>query len=63
MSVPEWTVGDRLRKARELAGLSREDVATITGVTVRTLWNYEHDRTPPKRFVIDTYAELGHVDP
>jgi transcriptional regulator with XRE-family HTH domain len=39
--VPEWTVGDRLRKARELRGLEQGPFAALIGVSRGTVSNYE----------------------
>jgi transcriptional regulator with XRE-family HTH domain len=35
--VPEWTLTDRLRKAREHAQLTQKDLATRLGVTATTV--------------------------
>lgn len=39
--VPEWTVGDRLRKAREIARLDQQPFADAIGVSRGTVSNYE----------------------
>lgn len=45
--VPEWTMGDRLRKAREDAGLSQAQLAAAIGISRNTVSNAElGDRTP-----------------
>lgn len=49
--LPEWTLGDRLRKAREHAGLSREELADILGVKKNSLWNWEADASRPRDLV------------
>lgn len=43
--VPEWTVGDRLRKARELLGLDQGPFALLIGVSRGTVSNYERGLT------------------
>ena len=43
--VPEWTVGDRLRKARELLGLDQGPFAARIGVSRGTVSNYERGST------------------
>lgn len=43
--VPAWTIGDRLRKARELAGFEQIQFAEHIGVDRRTVSNYERDVT------------------
>ena len=35
--IPEWTVADRLRKARESADLSQAELAELTGISRRTI--------------------------
>jgi transcriptional regulator with XRE-family HTH domain len=35
--VPEWTLTDRLRKAREQAGLTQQALAVAIGVTKQTV--------------------------
>lgn len=44
-TTPTFTTGDRLRKAREFAGVSVHDMAEALGVTRNTVTNYEHERT------------------
>lgn len=45
--IPEWTMGDRLRKAREDAGLSQAELADRIGISRNTVGNAEiGDRTP-----------------
>lgn len=55
-TIPRWTLGDRLRKAREYAGVSREELADDLDVTPRTISNYETDHSRPRRPVIRLYA-------
>ena len=44
--VPEWTVSDRLRKAREERGLSQQELADASEgeLRLRTISNYERAR-------------------
>lgn len=49
--IPTWTVSDRLRKARESAGLTHDELAELVGVSRSTIYNYEspdwdRDRRP-----------------
>lgn len=39
--IPEWTMGDRLRKAREEAGLDQAALAEALGVSRATISNHE----------------------
>lgn len=43
--IPEWTIGDRLRKARVSAGFEQTEFAAVTGITRGTIHNYESDKT------------------
>ena len=54
--VPEFTLGDRLRKAREHAGVTTDEMAVVIDVTARTIGNYENDRTPVRGPVIKEWA-------
>lgn len=45
---PEFTQGDRLRKARETAGLSQEQLAAELGVSKNTISNYETGNVKPR---------------
>ncbi len=47
--VPSWTLGDRLRKARESRGLSQSELAEATGISRRSISTYETDETGPRR--------------
>jgi transcriptional regulator with XRE-family HTH domain len=46
--VPEWTVGDRMIKARTVADLSQEQMGEYLGLSRVTLSRYEtgHNRVP-----------------
>jgi transcriptional regulator with XRE-family HTH domain len=52
----EWTLGDRLRKARELAGYDAKAFAERIGVSRDTIRSYEADRYLPKRPVLLAWA-------
>ena len=54
--VPEWTVGDRLRKARTSANVSAEEMAGILGRGVRTIYNYENGYTRAPELTLKLYA-------
>ncbi|MDO1481429.1 helix-turn-helix domain-containing protein [Rhodococcus ruber] len=51
-TVPEWTQADRLRKAREVAGLTQTELAQILELTRRTISYLESGERPPKRTVL-----------
>jgi transcriptional regulator with XRE-family HTH domain len=47
--VPDWTIGDRLRKARRAASIGSASMAETLGVTRQTVAAYESDRSPINR--------------
>jgi DNA-binding XRE family transcriptional regulator len=55
-TVPVWTLGDRLRKAREHAGLTVDEMAEVLEVSDRTVRNYENDVSPIKRPAIRSWG-------
>lgn len=59
--VPQWTVGDRLHKARTWAGISVESMAEDIGRSTRTIRNYEADVTVPPLLVLRQYAYRTRV--
>lgn len=59
--LPTWTIGDRMRKAREEAGISAKQMATRLDMHRNTISGYEHDRIEPKRPVLLVWARLTDV--
>ena len=51
-SIPQWTMADRLRKAREHAGLEQNDLAGRIGLSRGAISAYERAVTVPKRPVL-----------
>jgi transcriptional regulator with XRE-family HTH domain len=47
--TPEWTLTDRLRKAREHRGLEQAQLGELIGIHRRSVVNYELGRTQPRR--------------
>src|SRR5438128_7623407 len=47
-AVPVWTFGERMRKARETAGLDRETMAERIGVSPEAIRKWEYDRAKPR---------------
>jgi transcriptional regulator with XRE-family HTH domain len=47
--VPDWPLTDRLRRAREFAGLDQTTLAGELGLSTNTISNYERGFTTPKR--------------
>jgi transcriptional regulator with XRE-family HTH domain len=60
--VPAFTYGDRLRKARELAGFERAQFASELGVHRQSIARYEHDDAEPSRPVVVLWGLLTQVD-
>lgn len=56
ITVPEWTPGDRLRKAREHAGYTQSAFADHIGVSARSLGKYERGEASPRRPVLLAWA-------
>ena len=50
-------VGDRLRRARRQSGLTQSQAARVTGVTIKTIQNWEMGRTEPPAWAIRKLAE------
>ena len=59
--VPEWTIGDRLRKARNLTGLTVEDFARRTLISAKTINNYEADRVEQQPLRLEKWASVTGV--
>lgn len=53
--IPEWTLADRLRKARELTGLSQSEFADQIGVSRNTIGSAEKGG-PVRRITLNAWA-------
>lgn len=60
-TVPQWTLEDRLRKARQAAGLSQGELADIIGVARQTVSNSERGTHRAVRVVHKAWAEACGV--
>lgn len=60
--IPEWTTGDRLRKAREASGLDQSELGERIDVSRRTIGNYEVGRVEPRMIVMKQWALATGVD-
>jgi transcriptional regulator with XRE-family HTH domain len=47
--IPDWTLGDRLRKAREARGLSQTELSEMADISRRSISKYEADEAMPRR--------------
>lgn len=54
--VPVWTVGDRLRKARSLTGLTSRAFAERIGVSHGTVTNAENDKVTVRTITLNAWA-------
>lgn len=64
--IPEWTLGDRLAKARkDGAGLNQEQMAERLDVKPSTLAAWESDRSRPRDLagIAQQWAEITGADP
>ena len=61
-AVPEWTLADRLRKARDLAGYSQAELANVTGISRQSINRYETGRAVPDRPKLLAWATACHVE-
>ena len=60
--MPAWTRGDRLRKARQVAGLTTRELAEQIGVSQKTITDAEGDKRPTvRRPVLIAYAMVSGV--
>lgn len=60
--TPEWTLGDRLRKAREVAGMRQEDLAGALHISRTAIAGWENDKHVPSWAAVKLWAELTGVD-
>lgn len=51
-NIPDWTLGDRLRKARRHANLQAIELAERIGVSANTIGNAENDRGVTRRTLV-----------
>lgn len=61
-SVPEWTLADRLRKARDTAGYSQAELSHHTGISQRSIIRYERGQAEPRRPELLAWATACHVE-
>lgn len=57
--IPEWTRGDRLRKARETTGMTTRQFAEHIGVSQKTVTDAENDKRPNLRKILLNAWALG----
>lgn len=57
--LPVWTIGDRLVKARQHAGLTQTQMAQALDIGRRSIVRYESSTAPPRPIVIAYSALTG----
>ena len=60
--VPQRTIGDRLRKAREMTGLTQVQFAERVGLSRATVNNSELNKSQPRKSVVLLWAMETGVD-
>lgn len=60
--VPEFTLGDRLRRSREAVGLTQVELASTIGISQRSVSNYEADVTVPNLLTLRVWASATQVN-
>ena len=59
--VPEFSLGDRLRKARESTGLTVREFADEIGVSHGTITNAEGDKRAVRPITIKLWEAVRHA--
>jgi transcriptional regulator with XRE-family HTH domain len=62
MTVPTWTLADRLAKARANRGISQGELADILGLSLKTVSRYETGQNEPRRATLLGWALACGVD-
>lgn len=62
MTIPTWTLQDRIRKAREYAQLNQAALAELIPVARNTLSRWESGAYKPSPSDLDRLAEITAVD-
>ena len=60
--IPEWTMADRLRKAREMIGMDQIEFAEHSGISRTSITNYEQGKRAPKGLYLRAWSEATGVD-
>lgn len=61
VEVPQWTMGDRMRKARIKAGIGVSEMADTFMCSRGTITNWETDRSKASKRRMEKWAELCGV--
>lgn len=60
-TIPVFTIGDRLQKSREEAGITVEQMAERLGVSKSSVSNYERDVTEMRPSKLSEWADVTGV--
>lgn len=62
--IPEWSIRERMAKARETAGYTQAEMGAFFGVKAETISSWETDTRQPKDFFdkLRRWAEITKVD-
>ena len=60
--VPQWTVADRLRKAREITGMTQTDFGSLMYLTRKQVGNVETGVTKAGKELLIKWAMASNVD-
>lgn len=65
VSIPEWTLGDRLAKARSVAGRTQAQMGEALNVSASTIAAWETDRSRPRDLAgtAQQIEDLTGIDP
>lgn len=56
--TPQWTLADRMWKARKDAGLTAQQIADAIGISRKSVTNYEGGTTRPLRPILRAWADV-----
>lgn len=59
--VPDWSLGDRLRKSLDVAGIGVSDMAEVLGYTRDSVGRWIHDRGVPRKATMRAWAAITGV--
>jgi transcriptional regulator with XRE-family HTH domain len=60
--VPDFTLGDRLRRAREACGLTQTELADAIGISQRSISSYEGDISIPNLLTLRMWGAVCQVN-
>ena len=61
-NVPQWTLGDRLGKSLDHAGMGMQEMADYLGVSRNSVSNWVHGRVPPNQRTLLLWSMRTGVD-